>query len=78
MFYKVGTQLWSIRALGFMLLAITTTVLSECTCYLLSTMQSTPHTFLLKLSPFFSDLGNAALSGTLVPQLGQLKNLQYL
>ncbi|KAG8086880.1 hypothetical protein GUJ93_ZPchr0010g11249 [Zizania palustris] len=24
------------------------------------------------------DLGNAALSGTLVPQLGQLKNLQYL
>jgi hypothetical protein len=25
-----------------------------------------------------SDLGNAALSGTLVPQLGQLKNLQYL
>lgn len=25
-----------------------------------------------------SDLGNAALSGQLVPQLGQLKNLQYL
>ncbi|KAK1307618.1 Somatic embryogenesis receptor kinase 1 [Acorus calamus] len=25
-----------------------------------------------------SDLGNAALAGTLVPQLGQLKNLQYL
>ncbi|CAA3032927.1 somatic embryogenesis receptor kinase 2 [Olea europaea subsp. europaea] len=24
------------------------------------------------------DLGNAALSGQLVPQLGQLKNLQYL
>lgn len=25
-----------------------------------------------------SDLGNAALSGQLVPQLGLLKNLQYL
>lgn len=25
-----------------------------------------------------SDLGNALLSGQLVPQLGQLKNLQYL
>lgn len=27
---------------------------------------------------FDSDLGNAALSGQLVPQLGLLKNLQYL
>lgn len=27
---------------------------------------------------FFSDLGNAALSGQLVSQLGLLKNLQYL
>lgn len=26
----------------------------------------------------YSDLGNALLSGQLVPQLGQLKNLQYL
>jgi hypothetical protein len=26
----------------------------------------------------YSDLGNAALSGQLVPQVGQLKNLQYL
>lgn len=26
----------------------------------------------------FSDLGNAELSGKLVPQLGQLKKLQYL
>ncbi|AQK41186.1 hypothetical protein Zm00014a_021506 [Zea mays] len=52
---EVGIPLWSTPALGFMLPAIMTTVLSEC-----------------------SDLGNAALSGTLVPQLGQLKNLQYL
>ncbi|WJX65287.1 hypothetical protein P8452_49968 [Trifolium repens] len=33
---------------------------------------------LMLLSFDVSDLRNAALSGTLVPQLGQLKNLQYL
>jgi hypothetical protein len=30
MFYKVGIRLWSTHALGFMLPAIMTTVLSEC------------------------------------------------
>jgi hypothetical protein len=81
---KVGIQPWSIRALGFMLPAIMTTVLSECTStFLYTTKWFVSHLFsifpIIKyLSPFYSDLGNAALSGTLVPQLGQLKNLQYL
>ena len=39
MCYKVGTQLWSIRALGFMLPATTTTALSECRCTSFCTMQ---------------------------------------
>jgi hypothetical protein len=80
---KVGIQPWSIRALGFMLPAIMTTVLSECMpTFLYTTTWSVSHMFLSfliqYLSSFYSDLGNAALSGTLVPQLGQLKNLQYL
>lgn len=33
---------------------------------------------MLVLMCYLSDLGNAALSGTLVPQLGLLRNLQYL
>lgn len=34
--------------------------------------------FMVVVSHFCSDLGNAALSGQLVPQLGELTNLQYL
>lgn len=34
--------------------------------------------FFFKKKSDCSDLGNADLSGQLVPQLGQLKNLQYL
>ena len=33
---------------------------------------------LVILFVFYRDLGNAGLSGTLVPQLGVLTNLQYL
>ncbi|KAL2347513.1 hypothetical protein Fmac_001513 [Flemingia macrophylla] len=50
--------------------------LSEC----LVTMPSLFHQVLRRwvMSLWIDDLGNAALSGQLVPQLGQLKNLQYL
>ena len=71
---------------GFMLHATMTIVLLECKqpCLMNHFVKRDSACFMifymLKVSFLVShsDLGNAALSGQLVPQVGQLKNLQYL
>ena len=86
MYYRVGILLLLILAHGSM--SPVTVRIVSLECKLLSllgpwnksllgfiTMNAAPQFF-----PFYltSDLGNANLSGTLVPQLGDLHNLQYL
>lgn len=69
-----------------MLPVIVIIVLSECEWTPVNAIQCHSGICLLKFVGFTdevfwfhcSDLGNAQLSGTLVPDLGVLKNLQYL
>ena len=80
---RAGILPLSILALGSTSPATTRTVSLECkkASYLLTpsllTLNLLNLLFHIVIS-FYRDLGNAELSGHLVPELGVLKNLQYL
>ena len=85
MSYKVGIQLLLILVLGSMSLVTLLTMSLACK-YLLPSQDYVLYSVLCVRSNscniclFFScsDLGNAKLSGNLVPELGNLEHLQYL
>lgn len=79
---KVGIICLGICARGFTLLVTLKAVLQECEqlhllisfLIFIRVLQSSSNLFVYLIS----DLGNAALSGELAPELGQLKNLELL
>lgn len=81
-FCKAGIQpLWT-HVLGFMLLVMVKIGLLGCKItlwfWLWIQKDGTFYLFFFKKIDFCSDLGNAKLSGKLVPELGKLERLQYL
>lgn len=90
--WPVGITVWSILALGFMSHATETTMSSECEyirgygfILLLSSwyeiedlLASENWSRELPLILACRDLGNSSLSGSLVPELGNLASLEYL